>query len=144
MADGTANASVLYACVCVWVNVWVCLVILGLIIGYSLLYSAPVSRAEGLVTGMLNNNALHTTNYRIHCIVLIYEIFNIRIVQLLPLGVGRGGKLYSISLGIRFACYLQFWYNLASVFERASSATRSAAPLEFVLRRFLKRITRYT
>lgn len=71
---------------------WVCLVILGLIIGYSLLYSAPVSRAEGLVTGMLNNNALHTTNYRIHCIVLIYEIFNIRIVQLLPLGVGRGGN----------------------------------------------------
>lgn len=69
-----------------------CLVILGLIIGYSLLYSAPVSRAEGLVTGMLNNNALHTTNYRIHCIVLIYEIFNIRIVQLLPLGVGRGGN----------------------------------------------------
>lgn len=71
-------------CMCVCVCMWVCLDILGLIIGYSLLYSALVSRAQGLVRGLLNYNALRTTNYRIHCIVLIYEIFNIRIVQLLP------------------------------------------------------------
>lgn len=75
-------------CVCVRVCVWVCLVILGLIIGYSLLYSALVSRAQGLV----NNNALRTTNYRIHCIVLIYEIFNIRIVQLSYLRCRTGGN----------------------------------------------------
>lgn len=85
----------------VYVCVWVCLVILGLIIGYSLLYSALVSRAQGLVTGMLNNNALRTTNYRIHCIVLIYEIFNIRIVQLSYLRRRTGGN----SIQFRFRGY---------------------------------------
>lgn len=83
---------VYYMRVCVYVWVWVCLVILGLIIGYSLLYSALVSRAQGLVTGMLNNNGLRTTNYRIHCIVLIYGIFNIRIVQLSYLRCRTGGN----------------------------------------------------
>lgn len=131
---------------CMCMSVWVCVCVCDYLKpNYWLLATVQRTNKSGSRSsfgGILNYNALHTTNYRIHCIVLIYmKYLTFASYSSYPKcrTDRQGGN--SIQFQRDFIrgshAILQFWYNLVSVCEKGESLSSSFLGSS-------KRITRYT